>query len=524
MRFKFCLISIFLGSVFLTSEKFVDAESDIKYYFTTLSVLLLLVIFLFSKNKLQYFVDKNQTLAALKVMFVVGVAQAAYGISQYMQILPSNHHIFTVTGSFDNPAGFSAILSLLYPIGLYWCLKSRKLEQRIVFFLLGIVIFAIVLSGSRTGILSVLVSSLVIFVFELDIFQKIKNLKHYKLIFLASFLLIVAIAWGLYAYKVDSANGRILIWKVSAEMIKDKPLLGFGIGGFQANYMDYQANYFAENSDSKLSLLADNTKHPFNEFVLMAVNYGIIGLLFYLSLLAIVARRMLKSELPYKTIYIGIYFVFILLSLFSYPLQYPPVWLLLIFIALSLFKKNIPQQMPVYIKATLTVFCIAIIGLLSYKMYNELQWNKIATQSLQGKTKQMLPHYQKLYPRLKHNAYFLYNYGAELNVAKKYQQSNEVLNECVKQFNDYDLQLLIADNYTKLDSTKLSLETYKKATNMIPCRFLPLYKQFEIHIKENNQEEALQVAKNIQSKSVKVPSATVNYIKNKVDKYIETYE
>ncbi len=42
--------------------------------------------------------------------------------------------------------------------------------------------------------------------------------------------------------------------------------------------MPYQTNYFASNENNKFELLADNVKHPLNEFILVLVEFGFIGL------------------------------------------------------------------------------------------------------------------------------------------------------------------------------------------------------------------------------------------------------
>lgn len=89
--------------------------------------------------------------------------------------------------------------------------------------------------------------------------------------------LIIAILVGLYFVKKDSADGRILIWQCSAHMFADKPLLGYGIGGFQREYMLYQAEYFRNHPGSSFIMLADIVKHPFNEYLLFLVEKGLMG-------------------------------------------------------------------------------------------------------------------------------------------------------------------------------------------------------------------------------------------------------
>ena len=77
--------------------------------------------------------------------------------------------------------------------------------------------------------------------------------------------------------KKDSADGRLLIWKVTTEMIAKKPLIGHGTNGFEANYMNYQADYFSENNNPKEALLAGNNKYAFNIFLKILSEYGLIG-------------------------------------------------------------------------------------------------------------------------------------------------------------------------------------------------------------------------------------------------------
>jgi O-antigen polymerase len=203
-------------------------------------------------------------------------------------------------------------------------------------------------------------------------------------------------------------------------MLKDKPLTGFGHKGFQANYMNYQAQYFEQNPDSRFKQLADNVTHPFNEFIKIAVNYGVIGLLLYALLISIIFRKLFKSKHPQKNILFGVFVSFITLSFFSYPLQYVPIWLLLSYLTLVVFSEWLPERkLSLIIRIPIIGGCFLGIIFFSLRMNHELEWKDIAVKSLQGKTKLMLPKYEELYPYLKYNSLFLYNYGAELNVARQ---------------------------------------------------------------------------------------------------------
>jgi len=56
---------------------------------------------------------------------------------------------------------------------------------------------------------------------------------------------------------------------------------------------------------------------------------------------------------------------------------------------------------------------------------------------------------------------------------------------------------------------------------MCPVRFMPLYELAKLYKATGRREEAIALAKTILDKRVKVPSSTVNAIKNEMRKLIE---
>ena len=521
IKLKGFIILAFLGSVFLTSESFVNKENTVKFYFTVFSFLLVSLYLSLLKNEKRRTVLRELTsFKILKGFYIVGIFQSLYGLCQYIGWFASNNYFFPITGSFDNPAGFSAILSILYPIGVVWCIESKKLEKHALLISLGLLFFSISISSSRTGLLAVIISTILIFTLKLQFVSKIKSsTKNIGVVTFFFVFFLIAIV-GFYKAKPNSANGRFLIWKVSTEMIKDKPLIGFGYNGFKAHYMDYQAKYFKQNPKSKYSQLADNVSHPFNEFIKIFINHGALGLLITLAVIFFFFKRILLLE-PFKRyLFLGILVSFFMFSIFSYPLYYTPIWFLLMYSALIVVLDGTPiKKFSKKTRVIIGTICFAGIIFFSFRMYLELKWKKIATKSLQGQTEQMLNEYETMYPYLNHNAFFLYNYGAELNFIGEYKKSIKLLDECKQQFNDYDLQMLLADNYYHIGNAKNAIKIYKHAEFMIPCRFLPLYEQFEIYQKKDTVK-ANAIAKSIVKKQVKVKSSTVESIITKAENYL----
>ncbi|MDR2286134.1 MAG: O-antigen ligase family protein, partial [Prevotellaceae bacterium] len=165
---------------------------------------------------------------------LLATALAIQGLLQYSGVFHSVNN-FRITGSFDNPAGFAAALVCVFPYVFYFFRHSRRTVEYIATIVATVVFLTAILSGSRAAMISCAVVS-IYFLFSRYSGLKIK--KTLKILFVC-----VAIAGmtGLYFLKKDSADGRLLIWQTTWNMIKDKPLTGHGYGAFNAQYMLYQA-------------------------------------------------------------------------------------------------------------------------------------------------------------------------------------------------------------------------------------------------------------------------------------------
>ena len=87
--------------------------------------------------------------------------------------------------------------------------------------------------------------------------------------------------------------------------------------------MLYQADYFEQNKKSDYILLSDNVKHPFNEFILLIVEFGFFAfflfLLFVIQLILLYRKRQTDESFSLMLSLLAI----AIFSFFSYPFQYP---------------------------------------------------------------------------------------------------------------------------------------------------------------------------------------------------------
>jgi O-antigen ligase len=444
-------------------------------------------------------------------------AQALCGILQYAKILPAAAG-FRITGSFDNSAGFAACLCAGFPFLFYFIRKKYNRQRCFSFVAIVQISIAVVLSGSRAGIMSLFAAGIAILFYRLRMKTGNKII-----IFSLAFVLTLS---GLYFLKKDSADGRLLIWRCSWEMIKDKPLLGHGYGGFKANYMNYQADYFTQYPDSQYIMLADNVSRPFNEYILLLSNYGFVGFVLFLAVCWFLLRSFLRCRYENMVRIAGSCLLSIaVFAFFSYPLRYPFVWIMLILsMAIIIYKAKYPIKIPgavVYPALLLMIPAIILSGVVLYqRMTNEMLWNRIANKSLLGKTEQVLPMYEHLHRLLNKNELFLYNYAAELNVIERHEESLQIARECEILWADYDLQMLMAGNYQKLQQYAEAERYYQKAANMCPVKFMPLYELAKLYDATGDRCRVQEMANLILNKRVKIPSSTIQSIKSEMQQMI----
>lgn len=508
---------ICISTIFTTSDRFVDSQIMPKWFVMLIGIILLtnylIIRFLFfshikgiCKNKIINYITGT--------VIIVTFAQALYGIFQFFNLL-SPTTAFRVTGSFDNPAGFAASLCVALPFYIWAITKSRGILHWMLVVITFSAILAIIFSESRSGILSVLVLT---FCWSI---QRIKTTLGKKIILLSLICLVATI--GLYFMKKDSANGRLLIWRCAMPMLQQNWLTGYGSGGFEAHYMDYQADYFEKHPADSYSILADNVQYPFCEYLRIIIDYGIIGILLLLGWLSYLFFCYLKYPSEMNETGLLCWIVVCTFSCFSYPLMYPFVWLMLIYSTYILIRKhikNVIRRFPYICLKGVAVSCILFSIYVGYKVYirmqAEMQWAHISNLSLMGKTEEALPKYERLMETLGNDRYFLYNYSAELFQTERYKESLAIAMECHRHWADYDVELLLGDLYEHLEQPREAEECYRRASYMCPSRFVPLYQLVLLLKKEERLVEANQIACEIINKPEKIRSPIISLIKREM--------
>lgn len=264
LSYYYCYWILFMvaASIFSVNNHLPDPVLDAKWYYTGYIFVgggIVLLLLLWKNNKTIDYVNISPCIE----YGITIICSLEGGITLLRMVgLNSDANI----GLMDNTAGVVSCLCLSLPMGNYQ-LKEMDINKKVFFIICKLLcVITLICIGSRTGVLIVLLLSIII---------GVKNRRKRILMFIGLILVGVILS---FSVKKESAMGRWFIIQRSAEMIAKNPIRGWGANGFISHYMDFQANYFEQNPNSEYVMLADNIHHPLNEFLLITVNYGFMGL------------------------------------------------------------------------------------------------------------------------------------------------------------------------------------------------------------------------------------------------------
>ena len=414
----------------------------------------------------------------------------------------------------------SGLLSIYYASFIPYIMHNIFMKQykkpiiiwMFVFVIAGIVL--IILLKSRTSWIALLAGLLV-----LVFFRKVSSIhiKEICLITLSFLVFIVLFIIMLYQYKKDSSDGRLFIYHNTIEMIKVKPLFGFGFDTYKSEYLKYQEAYFETHpDDTRNAYLADNTRNAFNDYLCIWAECGILGFLGAFLIVFFILKSVNKNNLPFFSSIV----VILVSALFSYPLSVPYILLnLIVFTAelenLAENSENAKYEMQVpKILKGIFVFLLSMILVLStinMSLYNK--WNqaylRVRVLDMSGFNK-----YGKIYNFMSGNGGYLFNYGSELIVAGNYELGIKILESSKFYFNDNFLHLYLGNAYCAIGAYDKAESCYFQSINMVPNRFYPKYKLLLMYESTGQIFKMRNLAEQILSMEIKVPSKMVDEIRN----------
>jgi O-antigen ligase len=499
------------------------------------------------------------------VIFIVfsALIQTLIGLFQLYGLFPSYNNDFRVTGTTSNPAVFSLYLAVLFPIILTWYLfpnitgKHIKKIKTVAFLTLSIIVVILISTLIRTAWIGLPGGCIValLFYYHRRIRKIISKTSWVKKIIVLCFIagLLFAGGYGLYQLKANSAYGRLFIWEVAWDMLKVNPVTGVGHNRFAADYNDWQAKYFIAHPEQTTKMfVADNVQIAYNEFLQIAVETGIVGILLFMSIIISLIVRIARKfkEVGNRndvTFFLLVscfssFTTILIMSFFSYPLHCMPVSIIfVILIGLLNSDVTLPENnrakslicFPIRHKSTCffvkAVFVLSILSV-SVLITNNLKkingyigWRKAVLEYSNQNYETSVSIYKDLYPNMKDNGLFLLYYGTALAVSGDCRYGKQILNEAKDYISDPVLYIKMGD-CCKIEKKYMEAEQhYKYANAIIPGRLYPKYLLALLFEEQGKYCEAMEYARNVINSEVKIHNAAIDEMKETMELLSKKY-
>lgn len=334
-------------------------------------------------------------------------------------------------------------------------------------------------------------------------------------------ILIGGAAVWLYKIKELSANGRFLMWKMQIQTIIENPM-GVGREFFQGAIAKTQEDYFrTEERVWEEQLVAGAPEDGFNEFLQIGIEQGVIGMFLFLMLF-VTAFYLLKGKQDIVSIATkGGLITFLVFSCFSYPLSTWQITIMVIVLLLMATPKCIEHWQT---KSRTIVWIVAVVGFCAYyltpfiqdeNVYKKWEAEQVYfnSQIFEG----TVDNYKELYPFLKHDGQFLFEYGQCLSKTGNHKRSIEVLKEGVQRCGDPMLYNIMGKGYQALGDYQNAEECYWRAYYRIPHRFYPLYLLSLLYAEQGRMDKCLEIRDKIMQMPEKIPSTAIDKMKKEVN-------
>ncbi len=493
---------------------------------------------------------------------ITGLAEAVLGILQMNGFRSSFHTGYKLTGTFFNPAPYALYLAAIFPLALSAGLNEIKKQGNAltgIVSLLTLLSILIVLPATmnRASWIGAVAGAVFAVNQKYRLVHKAGALLKtgiLKLTALAVILLILLpLTAGLYHFKAGSSIGRLFIWEVTTGKIAEKPVFGYGVGRFEADYNNWQADYFRKHpqeTEGLRGMAAGNTKYCFNEYLETAAEQGSIGLLLFLALIASVFWEMQKEaafesnrngssgtgSIPHfsATMLIPSFISLIVCAFISMPFYSLPT-LILFFLLSALISSKVkestvikrgfafPRHERMLNAAVAVILLTGSVFLLNltikqYKTYKN--WGRAEAFFKTGNYNTANAVFSENEHLLPFTGTYLQYYGKSLYLDKNYRQSAEMLERASRYTSDDLLYTSLGDAYKSLNRYVEAENAYQHALFMVPHLLYPGYLLANLYAETGRKEKALEMARTLLDKKIKVESAAAKEIRNKMKELI----
>ena len=479
----------------------VSCCKDILAY-SSLLVLYVAVRMLDGKCRVPHHFEVGGLLLVVIWQLLLGVFQLVTG--------SSHHHLYPVTGSFNNPAPYSALIAMGVVMALDILHKGGH-KEKWAYQWLAKMSWLVVCGGCLMLALTFCRSAFLVITLMLAWLYRSYLMRYHALVIVIALVLgitLLYLKWG-------SAMGRIIIWWQTLSLWISHPWWGVGVNGFAGEYGNQLGVFFSDAQHITLfARYADVTEDAFCDILQLGAEQGMVGAVFCCVIVALSLRGLWQRSQTLCYAWMAL----LVFSLFSYPLQLLPFQAIAICLMAIGAKGKVLMRIGSWPTA---IVCIAFLamGIGCYFKGNQYRKEHEEARQLQGTTHELYKDdFYRLLPSCSDDRQFLFDFARLLQANGYYRDSNAILRRGVKVSNDPMFWVLMGNNYRQEKMFDAALESYDVAFHRMPNRLYPLYQKMLVLEETHDKAKMRQVARQVMAFLPKIASAATDEMKKEARK------
>lgn len=336
----------------------------------------------------QLSLNEREKANILLIIFASAVIESATGIIQffgaykYLPVTPAPS-AGIAGGSFQQAKLFASWTATGLIISLYFIsserFKSWAKKAKMAFLcLVPMLSLSIAIATQRTGVISAAIGIISMLAFRSRYYLAAK-----KILIVWLMLFLTGFAGGHYLLGIkdktgagnvvqrqikwftDSEQGsytkRILMYKTSLEMFREKPFFGQGFGNFGSLYMYRQAEVLKAEPKYK-ALAGSYTSHPHNEILKIMVESGVAGIIGLLIVIAGFIKMLNKLRREQAGLHLALLTPLLAHLMVEFPFELSTVHYILFLLLVYMTTSHFVEEKRIRLQALSSKSIIAFAG------------------------------------------------------------------------------------------------------------------------------------------------------------------
>ena len=452
-----------------------------------------------------------------------GIYQSCLVLGQLLGYGISNHLRFVVTGSFFNPGPCGIFLAGVFVLAVAMMKKGyRKVGFNLMFVryvtacvTFGVTLVALVPTMSRAGWIGALVGVMLLYRREIVAWGNTRR----RWVIGGGIVGMIVVLMLFYLLKKDSANGRLFIWQNTVSAYWKTPLFGVGIDGFERAFAEAQHDYFEKEKvleqDNRHVEMAGVVESAFNEPLALVLLLGAVG--------GVLTAMVLFFKLQRLTAYSCVAVALLVASFFSYTFYIPSIAIVFLFAVAQLPDRRVRGGR--YVNVLMFGIMGIVVLFFDFREFGRREayrkWKNNAVYYTWEDYQSVVEEYGKLYPVLKNDFKFLFEYGHSLHKVGRYEESNIMLKRGIRHSADPMFWNIAGNNYLALKQYDQGMTAYLRAYYTCPNRVYPLYLLTKLEAERGDTTMMNYYGRILLGKRPKVPSLAVDEMKFEIRKMLD---